>query len=290
MTSDWFGGGLIMAVAAGLWLIYFMPAFTRRSQYLATERNAVRLQQTLRILAETAEVPDEIRAETTARSVAEHQRYLKKTTLTHVPAAVLAAARIRRARGLTSSFLLVSLVVAGLAGLQYALPGALLIAAVGAVCAVSCLVVLVSLAKAGRGIRLPAPQNDSGSAFVDHSASFDAQVGLEASGQPMALVVSSWLPTPLPKPLYASRVIIPGLAGTSPAVAREVSLDIEAEVRRAALDAERGVRAAVVAAESASETLAAVSPFASMGIIDSEAGADGAAIDIDAVLARRRAG
>ena len=279
-----------MAVAAGLWLIYFMPAFTRRSQFLATERNAVRLQQTLRILAETAEVPDEIRAETTARSVAEHQRYLKKTTLTHVPAAVLAAARIRRARGITSSFLLVSVLVAALAGLQFALPGAMLIAAVGAVGAVICLVALVSLAKAGRGIRLPAPQNATGSAFVDHSASFDAQAGLGESGQTAAVVVSSWLPTPLPKPLYASRVIIPGLAGTSPAVAREISLDIEAEVRRAALDAERAVRAAVVAAESASATLAEVSPFASMGIVDSTAGAEGTAIDLDAALARRRAG
>lgn len=279
-----------MAVAAGLWLIYFMPAFTRRSQYMATERNAVRLQQTLRILAETAEVPDEIRAETTARSVAEHQRYLKKTTLTHVPAAVLAAARLRRSRGVTSSVLLLSVVVAGLAGLQFAIPGALVIAVVAVVSAVTCLVLLVALAKAGRRICLPAPQNMVGSQFVDHSASFDAQAGVDAASQPQAVVVSSWLPTPLPKPLYVSRVVPQGLAGTSPAVAREVSLDIEAELRRAALDAERAVRAAVVAAESAAATLAAVSPFASMGIVDTEAGADGTSIDLDAVLARRRAG
>jgi hypothetical protein len=279
-----------MAVAAGLWLIYFMPAFTRRSQYLATERNAVRLQQTLRILAETAEVPDEIRAETTARSVAEHQRYLRKTTLTHVPAAILAAARIRRSRGIASSFLLVSVIVAALAGLQFALPGALYVAGAGGASAITCLVVLVRLAKAGRRIRLPAPPSAIRPAFVDHSASFDSQAGLESGGRTNTPVVSSWLPTPLPKPLYASRFVTPGLAGTSPAVAREVSLDIEADLRRAALDAERAVRAAVVAAESASATLAGVSPFASMGIVDSAAGAEGAAIDLDAVLARRRAG
>lgn len=290
MTSDWFGGGLIMAVAAALWFIYFMPAFTRRSQYMATERNAVRLQQTLRILAETAEVPDEIRAETTARSVAEHQRYLKKTTLTHVPAAVFAAARLRRLRGIASSFLLVSVIVAALAGAQFAIPGALVTASVAGVSAIACLSALVGLARAGKALRLPAPENTMGSAFVDHSSSFASPLDMHPRVESETSIVSSWLPTPLPKPLYAARAVPQGLAGTSPSVAREVSLDIEAEVRRAALDAERAIRAAVLAAESAEATLAAVSPFASMGIVDGTAGVEGAGIDLDAALARRRAG
>ena len=52
-----FGGGAIIAFAAVLWLLYLAPTWMRRRQYLTTERTAVRLQQTLRILAETAEVP-----------------------------------------------------------------------------------------------------------------------------------------------------------------------------------------------------------------------------------------
>src|SRR6188474_857237 len=51
------GGGVLLALAAGLWLVYLIPSWLRRREYLATERNAVRLQQTLRVLAETAEVP-----------------------------------------------------------------------------------------------------------------------------------------------------------------------------------------------------------------------------------------
>ncbi|MDQ1513305.1 MAG: hypothetical protein QOC59_1147, partial [Microbacteriaceae bacterium] len=71
------GGGAIIAFAAVLWLLYLTPTWIRRRQYLTTERDAVRLQQTLRILAETSEVPDEVRAEVSARSVAEQHRALR---------------------------------------------------------------------------------------------------------------------------------------------------------------------------------------------------------------------
>lgn len=72
------GGGLLVAVAAALWIAYLMPIWLRRRQYLATERNAVRLQQTLRILAETAETPEPVVIEATARQVALHQRVLRE--------------------------------------------------------------------------------------------------------------------------------------------------------------------------------------------------------------------
>ena len=70
------GGGVLVAVAATLWIAYLMPSWLRRRQYLATERNAVRLQQTLRILAETSETPEAVRVEATAREVAVQQRIL----------------------------------------------------------------------------------------------------------------------------------------------------------------------------------------------------------------------
>ncbi len=71
------GGGVVLAVAAALWLVYLMPTWMSRRQYTSTERNAVRLQQTLRILAETSEVPREVRLEATARNVAAQQRVLR---------------------------------------------------------------------------------------------------------------------------------------------------------------------------------------------------------------------
>lgn len=73
---DAIGGGVLVAAAAALWIAYLLPSWLRRRQYLATERNAVRLQQTLRILAETAETPEPVRIEATAREVAAQQRIL----------------------------------------------------------------------------------------------------------------------------------------------------------------------------------------------------------------------
>ncbi|WP_022889939.1 hypothetical protein [Agromyces italicus] len=73
---DVIGGGVLVAVAAALWIAYLLPNWLRRRQYLATERNAVRLQQTLRILAETAETPEPVVVEATAREVAAQQRIL----------------------------------------------------------------------------------------------------------------------------------------------------------------------------------------------------------------------
>jgi hypothetical protein len=73
---DVIGGGVLVAAAAALWIAYLLPTWLSRRQYLATERNAVRLQQTLRILAETAETPEAVRVEATAREVATQQRIL----------------------------------------------------------------------------------------------------------------------------------------------------------------------------------------------------------------------
>lgn len=84
---DVIGGGVLVAAAAALWIAYLLPSWLRRRQYLDTERNAVRLQQTLRILAETAETPEAVRVEATAREVASQQRILHE----HELAARLAA-------------------------------------------------------------------------------------------------------------------------------------------------------------------------------------------------------
>ncbi|MES1170492.1 MAG: hypothetical protein ABUL47_07385, partial [Leifsonia sp.] len=72
------GGGIVIVLAAVLWLIYLIPTWLHRREYMATERNAVKLQQTLRILAESSEVPDAVRVDANARSLAQHQRMLRR--------------------------------------------------------------------------------------------------------------------------------------------------------------------------------------------------------------------
>jgi hypothetical protein len=78
MNGDFLGGGVILAIAAVLWLVYLVPTLWRRHNFDATERNAVRLNQTIRALVETSETPHELRVEATARAVAQQQRVLRK--------------------------------------------------------------------------------------------------------------------------------------------------------------------------------------------------------------------
>ncbi len=71
------GTAIMLAIAAGLWFLYLVPTWVRRREYLATERTATRLQQTMRVLAETAEVPDAVRVSATARDAARAERLLR---------------------------------------------------------------------------------------------------------------------------------------------------------------------------------------------------------------------
>lgn len=72
------GTSLVLIVAVVLWVAYLVPVWTRKREYLATERNAIRLQQTLRIMAESQEAPEEVRLEVDARTVAVQQKAVAK--------------------------------------------------------------------------------------------------------------------------------------------------------------------------------------------------------------------
>ena len=89
-----------MGVAAVLWVAYLMPTWTRRRQYVTTERNAVRLQQTMRILAETSEIPQEVHLEASARTVVTQQKLLaqaEEDARVEAKAVMAAASSARRA-------------------------------------------------------------------------------------------------------------------------------------------------------------------------------------------------
>lgn len=100
MTGGIFGGGVIFVVAALLWAAVLVPSWVRRREFRGAERNAVRLQRTLRVLAETAELPEEVRVEATARQAVAHERLLRTARMRQEAElqAELAAAQAERVR------------------------------------------------------------------------------------------------------------------------------------------------------------------------------------------------
>ena len=78
MGGQVLGGGVIVLVAVLLWMVYLLPSWHSRRQFDAAERNAVRLNQALRVLAETSETPQEVRLELNARTAMAQQRLAKR--------------------------------------------------------------------------------------------------------------------------------------------------------------------------------------------------------------------
>ncbi len=298
----------MVAVAAVLWVAYLMPTWSRRKQYQATERNAVRLQQTLRILAETAEVPQQVRLEATARTVAEQQRVLARVEqseraeaqtiadaardVRRAAAAVAAAStprlpespgkklrRLRRFRSMVSLILLAGLVLAG-SGIAPALAGSFTTLVSGGVVMVAAFGILGRLATVARSARI-----------VRLEAPVELPVLIGQTFEPVQLeespaVAATWTPQPLPRALHLSRGSIAQTAMASVEAANQLrKAAAEAEVaRRAAALAEEANRAVTPIARPA--VAAVPSRFASMGIVgETEPGMT----DLDAVLRRRRA-
>lgn len=77
MTGSGLGGGVIFVIAALLWGAVLVPAWMRRREFRAAERNAARLQRTLRVLAETSELPAELRLEATAKQALAQEKLLR---------------------------------------------------------------------------------------------------------------------------------------------------------------------------------------------------------------------
>ncbi|WP_029151189.1 hypothetical protein [Microbacterium indicum] len=78
MGGQILGGGAIALVVALLWLVYLLPSWHAKVRYNAAERNAVVLNQALRVLAETSETPEEVRIELSRREAAKQQRLVKR--------------------------------------------------------------------------------------------------------------------------------------------------------------------------------------------------------------------
>lgn len=287
MDGPVLSGGVIVLVAVLLWMLYLLPSWRGRYQYNASERNAVRLNQALRILAETSETPDEVRLELNARTALAQQKLAKRVQSEKEAAELvrlreeLAAAQAdpalqqararRRVRVAALAVLLVGLAVAGVGVWQILTTGAQGLAWIGGVIAVTAIVVLQRMARvASRAARRPA--------VVVEAAAPRVSPPLHDQG------TASWTPRPLPEPLTS-------LAGSRAQVAR-AEIEAKEELRRAARLAELRERAATMAPEepvrlAPREAPAAVdSPYSHMGFVDDAEIED----HVRQLLARRAAG
>ncbi|MBA8988792.1 hypothetical protein FHW23_000024 [Curtobacterium pusillum] len=277
------GGGIVLLVAAVLWLVYLMPSWAARRQYLATERNAIRLQQTLRILAQTAELPDEVRIEMNAKSLAEAQRVArseeaKRTAIVRaheaarqreitrrlaeqapvlerassVPA--LTAMRMRRSR-LGATLLGTAGVVVAVVVFAAA-PAAWLVGVAGLVVAGGSAAVLAQLhqvAKARKARTATVVPEASRASRPTHQWTDPAPpLSSEQPAEPAR--DRTWTPNSVPKPLYVERPAAPAAA---PESAAELAARLKERVAEAKAEAE--AEAAAIRAAEADPSLARVS-------------------------------
>lgn len=275
------GGGVMLAIAAVLWLLYLLPNWLKNREYMATEKNAVRLQQTIRVLAETSlsetrdarmsanDQRDPVNSSTRQARFAGPVAVGVPVRVRVVPSSQRARARLRRTRVLTALILLASIVIGivqiglmigvGAVGASWLVLGA---AALGAFSSVA---MLSKLAEVARSRRAPV------------AAGVVRRTSLGERTAPAVASTAGWTPVPLPKPLYLSRSTAPAAAEGNPVL----------ELELAAASAERALRLVEQPPEIVARSPAAsASPFAAMGIVDA---ASTTAPDLNAVLARRRA-
>lgn len=266
------GGGLMVAVAAALWLAYLVPSWLKRQQYLATERNAVRLQQTIRVLAETAEIPEELRA--LSPSMAAQSRTAPsrpaRDESSGRDARPPASRRLRQSRAVTTLVLGLALIfgVGQAVAIVSGGAGSWLLVAIAGLAAVTSLAVLGRLARRSRPSAAPP---------VAAPRTVSARPDRAAPAAPAA-----WTPVAVPKPLYLSRATAPPLRDADQHA--DPQLDPQADLLAAARAAEQALRE--VQERATPLHAAAPSRFARMGVVDA-AGSE--LPDLDAVLARRRA-
>jgi hypothetical protein len=294
-------GGIMVALAAGLWLVYLLPTWFRRREYAAVERTAIRRQQAMRVLQETAPIPAVKRAEQIvsptgqvadraklaeaikrsreAQAARESNRRMVESTSVTAQATASRqrmSRRLRRTRAVASILLVASLVTI-IVQVSMMITGGI---AVGAwsVLGFSAVVGVVSFAALGRlasiarkraAVVVPARQKPIRTRIIEE----------REAERPAA---PTWTPVPLPKPLYLSR---------TEATPVEPSVDPAEQLRLAALESDRALRAAQESSDIAPITepaapLAPPSRYAAMGIVDKK---DVAGPNLDEVLRRRRA-
>lgn len=265
-------GGVIVVVAVLLWVLYFLPSWRGRHQYYSAERNAVRLNQALRVLAETSETPEEVHIELTARAALAQQRLAKRVQAEKESAQLerlrqeleatrrdplVRQARARRRVRLTATLMLVAgLGMLGAGIWQFVSAQAWVLGVCGLLLAAAGGALLVRMSQV---TRRAARREVPGVEVAD----------VERVSQPLHdQGPATWTPRTLPQPL----VTVSG----SRAQSAQAEIDARAERQRAEKLAELRRRAEELAPPAptpirvapAAESDAAASPYAQMGVID----------------------
>lgn len=265
MNGPVLSGGVIVLVSVLLWMLYLLPSWRGRYQYNSSERNAVRLNQALRVLAETSETPGEVHLELNARTALAQQKLARRVQsekeageLVRLRAELAATradpivrqARARRTVRMTATvLLLVGLVLAGLGIWQVVTGGAQLLIWIGGALALVAAVTLQKMTAVARRVdRLPVQS-------VTTDAAPRVSPPLHDQGR------ATWTPRPLPAPM----------ASVSGSLTQTAQAEIEAtqELRRAERVARLRERAEQMGPPAPVALPAAqASPYAQMGFVD----------------------
>lgn len=262
---------IVIALAVGLWLCYAVPTWLRRQNELAVERNALRLQQTIRVLAESSETPEQpsVRRSNSRFASVERPR-LKRHHDAVAPvefdADARAAKQLRRGRLLSTAVLALGLIGAGIGGWIATSVSNWWVLAISLLAIAGAIMMLQRLQHVAERRRARHAQQAATSAVVaerrahalpEEVLSFDAVTEQPAVAEPEKALVG-WTPTPLPKPLYLSRDLGDGPDGgpdgDGPRVERDHMAELMAAVRRseeAIREAHRGAGVATFGAMEA---------------------------------------
>ena len=295
-------GGIMVALAAGLWLVYLMPSWFKRREYAALEKTNIRRQQAMRVLQETAPIPVRERVEqivtpsgqisdrdklaeaikrsrdAQAARVASRQYAEESTAPGQAAAAKLRIARrLRRTRAFVSLILIAAMVTIVVQVVMMVTLG--VVAGAWTVLGFAAVAAVVSFAALGRLASIARRRQT----MVVPRAARPARTHVSEERAPVQTPVATWTPVPVPKPLYLSRSEAP----SAPAAANPME-----SLRAAALESDRALREAQESPEvtpivAPERPTAAPSRWASMGVLDS---GDVEGTNLDEVLRRRRAG
>ncbi|MBO0980032.1 hypothetical protein [Microbacterium sp. SD291] len=263
MDGPVLSGGVIVLVAVLLWMLYLLPSWRGRFQYNAAERNAVRLNQALRVLAETSEAPQEVRLELNARTAFAQQKLARRVqseresaelallreelAATRADPAVRQARARRRVRAAATAVLVAGVVLTGFGVWQLISVGAQPMLWAGAASILIAGVTLQRMAsvamRAARGrARTVAPAAP--------------RVAPELHDQGRA----TWTPRALPEPLVS-------VSGSRAQTAR-AEIDAKEQRRKAARLAELRERAEQMTPPAPAQLPAASTPYSRMGFVD----------------------
>jgi hypothetical protein len=282
------GTAIMLAVAALLWFLYLVPTWLRRREYLATERTATRLQQTIRVMAETAEMPDTVRVAATAREAARQERILRaeqrradamaarqvaavrRETPSSAPQVsldpdVLRRRRMRRTR-LGASLLMAATTIVALLQVWLIATTGMTPGAVG----------ILAIAATGGAIAIAVQRRLDARAMPRVAASTRSRTAVQLAESDPEVRRQPWTPVEMPRPMYLSR---PAPESVAPRA------DLQEALRAAAAEAEATLRAAQASPEVVRLRSSRPSKYAGMGVLGPDAVET---TDLDEVLRRRR--